>query len=564
MQRSFTQKRILGLLVFLFLPTQLLAQQDEHHHHDQAREKIGKVYFQTSCSPAVQRDFDRAVAWLHSFEYGESERLFAEIASRDSRCAMAYWGIAMSQYHQLWAPPTPDELAKASQAIQKAKQMGATTARERDYINAIDTFVEGWEKVSHRERAVRYEQAMERLYLKYSRDREAGIFYALALNASALASVPMDKTYAKQKKGALILNRALVAEPDHPGITHYLIHSYDYPPIAYLALPAARRYAKIAPSSAHALHMPSHIFTRLGLWDEDIATNIRSEDSAKNYATRMKLAGTWDEQLHAMDYLAYAYLQTGRDREAAAVLTELRAIRKTDPENFKVAYSFAAIPARWALERHEWREASELKIEHADFPWSRFKWAEAITHFAKGVGAAKLNNVAAASAEVDTLKDIHKQLIGAKENYDWASQIEIQIKAVEGWQAKAEGRNEDAVRLMRAAADLEDSTEKHPVTPGAVLPAREMLGDLLLELNKPVDALKEYQQSLTTSPNRFNGLAGAARAAELAGDRMKAAMFYSTLLKISASSDGQRPEIQRAKDFVARSGNRKNVRSVRK
>jgi len=551
------------LLTVLFLPTQLFAQEDEHHHHNQAGEKIGKVHFQTSCSPAVQPEFDRAVAWLHSFEYGESERLFAQIAKRDSQCAMAYWGIAMSQYHQLWAPPTPGELANASQAIQKAKQIGPTTARERDYINAIDSFVEDWEKISHRERAVRYEQAMERLYQKYPRDREAGIFYALALNASALASIPMDKTYAKQKKGALILNRALVAEPDHPGITHYLIHSYDYPPIAYLALPAARRYAKIAPSSSHALHMPSHIFTRLGLWDEDIATNIKSEDAAKDYASRMRLTGTWDEQLHAMDYLAYAYLQSGRDREAAAVLAELRAIKKTDPENFKCAYSFAAIPARWALERREWREATELKIEHADFPWSRFKWAEAITHFARGIGAARSNNLEAASSELDTLKDIHKQLMGAKENYDWASQVEIQIKAVEGWQAKAEGRNDDAIRLMRAAADLEDSTEKHPVTPGAVLPAREMLGDLLLELNKPAEALKEYQQSLTTSPNRFNGLAGAARAAELAGDRVKAAMFYSTLLKISASSDGKRLEIQRAKDFIARNGNRRKVKSVR-
>jgi len=307
--------------------------------------------------------------------------------------------------------------------------------------------------------------------------------------------------------------------------------------------------------------MPSHIFTRLGLWDEDIATNIRSEEAAKSYATRIKLTGTWDEQLHAMDYLAYAYLQSGRDREAAGVLAELRAIRKTDPETFKVAYSFAAIPARWALERREWREASELKIEPADFPWSRFKWAEAITHFARGIGAARFGNVEAASSELNQLTDIHKQLIGAKENYDWATQVEIQMKAVAGWRAKAEGRNDEAVRLMRAAADLEDSTEKHPVTPGAMLPAREMLGDLLLELNKPSDALKEYEQSLASSPNRLNGLAGAARAAELAGNKVKARTFYTALLKISASSDGQRAEIQRAKAFIGKNGNRNNIRS---
>src|SRR6185295_15920266 len=326
---------------------------------------------------------------------------------------------------------------------------------------------------------------MEQVYKRYPRDLEAGVFYALALNASALAATPMDKNYAKQKQAAVILNRVLRLQPNHPGVTHYLIHSYDYPALAHLALAAARSYAKIAPSSAHALHMPSHIFTRLGLWSEDIAMNIRSSNAAKDYGRRNHLAGAWDEQLHAMDYLAYAYLQAARDREARSVLDELKSIRKVDPETFKCAYSFAAIPARWALERRDWKEASDLKIEPADFPWQRFQWAEAITHFARAIGAARSGDSNRASVEVEKLTEIHKQLAGAKDNYDWATQVEIQRRAAAAWLAKASGKSQDALELMRSAADLEDSTEKHPVTPGAVLPARELLGDLLLELNRP-------------------------------------------------------------------------------
>lgn len=527
--------------------------QEEHQHHEPG-EKIGKVNFVVSCSTESRQRFNRAVAWLHSFEYGESERAFKEIATIDPQCAMAHWGIAMSLYHQLWAPPSRAELEQGAGAVRKAKQIGAKTTRERAYIDAIGQFYDEGETVDHSARAARYERAMERVYARYPRDREAGVFYALALNASALARSPMDKTYAKQKKAAGILNRVLRLEPEHPGVTHYLIHSYDYPPLAHLALAAARSYAKIAPSSAHALHMPSHIFTRLGLWDEDVAMNIKSENSAKQYGQRNHLTGAWDEQLHAMDYLAYAYLQQARDPQARAVLDELRAIRKTEPETFKCAYSFAAIPARWALERRNWPEAAELKVEPADFPWLRFPWAEAITHFARAIGAARNGDANRAKGELDKLAEIQEVQNGVKDNYDWATQIEIQRRAAAAWLAKVEGNDPEALRLMGSAADLEDSTDKHPVTPGALIPARELLGDLFLEMNRPSEALREYERSLMDSPNRFNGLYGAGRAAQLAGNRSKARLFYQRLVDICAGAGSGRAELQRAREFLRQNG----------
>jgi tetratricopeptide (TPR) repeat protein len=543
------------------LSATLGAAQEEHQHHDSG-EQVGKVSFVVSCSPQAQKQFNLSVAWLHSFEYGESERAFNKVAAIDPQCAMAHWGVAMTQYHQLWAPPTRAELEKGVLEAQEAKAIGAKTARERDYIDAIAEFYGDWERSNHPTRAAHYERAMEQLFGRYPTDREAGVFYALALNASALAATPMDKTYAKQKLASAILNRVLRLEPEHPGVTHYLIHSYDYPPLARFALAAARSYARIAPSSAHALHMPSHIFTRLGLWSEDVAMNVRSENAARDYAQRNHLTGVWDEQLHAMDYLAYAYLQQARDRDARAVLDELRAIRKTDPEDFKCAYSFAAIPARWALERRNWSEAADLKLEPADFPWPRFPWAEAINHFARAIGAARGGHSELARVEIEKLRDIQQRLVGAKDNYDWATQVDIQRRAAGAWLAKADGKNEDALQLMRSAADLEDSTEKHPVTPGAILPARELLGDLFLELNRPSEALHEYERSLASSPNRFHGLYGAARAAQLQGNRVKARRFYQQVVSNCALAGAGRPELQRAREFLKQSGRRQVSRAA--
>jgi tetratricopeptide (TPR) repeat protein len=548
--RILHRGKLFPAALFVLMSTPFGVAQDEHQHHHESGEQVGKVNFVVSCSPQAQKQFNLAVAWLHSFEYGEAERAFAKVAAIDSGCAMAHWGIAMSQYHQLWSPPSRPELEQGALEVQKAKAIGGKTNRERDYIDAIGQFYGDWEKADYQARANSYERAMEQLYRRYPADREASVFYALALNASALAAKPMDKTYAKQKQASAILNRVLRLEPEHPGVTHYLIHSYDYPPLAGFALAAARSYAKIAPSSAHALHMPSHIFTRLGLWEEDVAMNIRSENAARDYAQRNHLAGAWDEQLHAMDYLAYAYLQQGRDREARGVLDELKSIRKTDPETFKCAYSFAAIPARWALERRKWTEAAELKMVPADFPWPRFAWAEAITHFARAIGAARSGDGDHARIEIEKLREIEDRIAGAKDNYDWATQVDIQRRAAAAWLAKAGGQNEDALRLMRSAADLEDSTEKHPVTPGAILPARELLGDLLLELNRPSEALTEYERSLTNSPNRLNGLYGAGRAAQLAGDRLKARRYYQKVAGICARGNAGRSELQLARTFL--------------
>lgn len=547
--------------MFLFLCAVSAASQEDHHHAH--AEKIGKVRFLISCSKQAQAQFNRAVAWLHSFEYEESERAFREIANSDPQCAMAHWGVAMSLYHQLWVPPGAGELEKGVLEVKDAKRIGAKTKRERDYINAIGLFYENWQQFDHRTRTSRYEGAMQQLYQRYPGDREAAVFYALALNASALAASPMDKTFAKQKKAAVLLNRVLRLEPEHPGVAHYLIHSYDYPQLASYALAAARSYSRIAPSSAHALHMPSHIFTRLGLWEEDVESNIRSENAAKEYARHNHLSGAWDEQLHAMDYLAYAYLQQARDSDAIKVLDELRSIKKTEPETFKVAYSFAAIPARLALERRNWSDASTLKIEPADFPWKNFPEAQAIIHFARGMGAVKESDTKQARVELDRLAEIQKQLAGSRNGYDWATQVEIQRRVVEAWLAKAEGKQVEALERMRAAADLEDSTDKHPVTPGAVLPARELLGDMYLELNQPSRALIEYDRSLQDSPNRLNGLYGAGRAAELAGNSAKSDQYYRKLVKICEGGDNSRREVTYAREFVSKSPHAPSARQQR-
>ncbi|HEV2863921.1 MAG TPA: hypothetical protein VGX48_23195 [Pyrinomonadaceae bacterium] len=526
--------------------------QEAHQHHHEHSEKLGRVNFPVSCTPEARARFNRAVAWLHSFEYEEAEKAFAAVTAADPRCAMGYWGVAMSNYHPIWAPPGAAELKKGREAVEKAKSLDARTGRERDYIAAIESFYKDSDRLDHRARALAYGDAMEQLYRRYPADREAGIFYALTLIAKGMAAG--DKSYPNEKKAAQILNRVLAREPQHPGVAHYLIHSYDYPALAQMALPAARAYAGIAPASAHAQHMPSHIFTRLGLWQEAIRSNLGARASAVAHAARNKMPGAWDEQLHAMDYLAYAYLQSAQDKRAAGVLDELNSIRRVDPPNFKVAYAFTAIPARYALERRRWDEAARLPSPPGNmeaFPWQRFPWAEAHTHFARAVGAARAGDTAAAREEVGRLAAIRQALSEVKGDYDWSKQVEIELQAASGWLAHAEGRHEEALRLMRGAAELDDATEKHPVTPGALLPAREQLGELLLELKQPAAALEAFETSLRSAPNRFNGLYGAARAARLASDRERAKTYYSKLLALSRSADGVRPEVEEAKEFMA-------------
>jgi len=527
------------------------AQQGHRHRHD-ASEKLGDVNFATSCTPAAQKQFNHAVAWLHSFEYEEAEKAFSEVAASDPRCGIAYWGVAMTSYHPLWAAPTPDELKRGWNAIEKAKTIGAQTQRERDYIDALELFYKDSDKLDHRTRTFAYHEAMKRLYANNLADQEAGVFYALTLITTGTMS--NDKTYAREKEAAQILNSVLARQPQHPGVAHYLIHSYDYPPLAELALPAARSYAKIAPASAHAQHMPSHIFIRLGLWPEAIRSNLDAEASAKAFAARHKMAGAWDEQLHAMDYLAYAYLQSAQDKQALAVLDEVKSLRSVEPQTFKVAYAFAAIPARYALERKHWDEATKLTLPPNTvgmFPWQKFRWAEAHIHFARAIGFARTGEVASARQEIDQLAALRDALVIGKGEFDWAKQVDIERQIAAAWLAYTEGKQDEALKLMRAVADLDDATDKHPVTPGAILPAREQLGELLLELKQPSAALQEFETSLRSTPGRFNGIYGAARAANLAADQKKARSYYEKLIALTQQADTPRPEINEAKAFLA-------------
>jgi len=512
-----------------------------------AAEKLGNVHFPVSCSRAAQSQFERAVALLHSFWYEEAVKAFTVVTETDPSCAMGYWGIAMSMYYPLWQPPSAATLQKGWATVEKAKAAGAKTARERDYIAAIEAFYKDADRLDHRTRAVAYEKAMESVYVRNPKDNEAAVFYALALDSTA---DPSDKTYTNQLKAATILEKVYREEPNHPGVAHYLIHSYDYPSLANRALVPARSYAKIAPSVPHAQHMPSHIFTRLGLWEESIQSNTVSAAAGREYARKSGWEGAWPEQLHAMDYLAYAYLQTGQDQKAQGVLDELRSIRKAEPENFAAAYAFAAIPARVALERHRWSEAAALAPHPAEFPWKRFQWGEAITSFARALGAARSGEVATARQDADKLQALRDSLVQAQNAY-WADQVEIQRRAALGWIALAEGKNDDAVTLMRSAADLEDASDKHPVTPGAILPARELLGSMLLELKQPAPALREFETSMGREPNRYNGIYGVALAAELSGDLSKAKTYYARLVTLCDKADTERPELHHARVFLA-------------
>ena len=533
--------------------------QGGHDHKHDAQEKqsikLGRVNFRTSCSPKARQQFNQAVAWLHSFEYEEAEKIFKEVSVIDPRCGMAHWGIAMSNFHQLWVPPTPAELQKGINAADEATRLGAATQRERDYIAAISTFYKDAGKVDHKTRTFAYSDSMKKIHENNPGDDEAAVFYALSLITTG--TMMRDKTYAKEKEAAEILNRVLARQPRHPGVAHYLIHGYDYPALAQLALPAARSYASIAPASAHAQHMPSHIFIRLGLWPQAIRSNLDAEAAAKAFATRHHMPGAWDEQLHAMDYLAYAYLQGAQDKKAMAVLQDMNNLPQVDPPTFKVAYALSAIPARYALERRQWSEAAKLPLGHprmTTFPWANFPWATAHVHFARAIGAARLGDVVSARKAVDELAAIQNSLSEVRGGYDWARQVDIERQIASAWLKYAEGAQEEALRLMRAAADLEDGTEKHPVTPGAVLPGREQLGELLLELKQPGAALEAFETALRNTPNRFNAVYGASRAATLSGDRKKAVDYYQKLIELSRNADSSRPELKEAMTFLAKAG----------
>ena len=469
----------------------------------------GTVTFETSLTEAYKKDFNTGIALLHSFEYDESEKMFAKIIDKTPDCAMAYWGVAMSNFHPLWAPPSSEELEKGAKAVEIAKSIRSKSKRESDYIDAIGQYYKDVDKLDHRSRVLKFESAMEAIYNTYKEDREAPIFYALALNAAA---DPKDKTYSRQRKAFEILNPIFQQQPFHPGLAHYIIHNMDYPGLAELALPAARKYAGIAPASAHAQHMPSHIFTRLGLWDECIQSNLVSVSSAKCYAKQAGINGHWDEELHGMDYLVYAYLQEKRYDEAKQQLDYLKTITDVYPVNFKDAYAFAAIPARFALERKDWKMASELQLHPANFPWKDFPWQEAIIHYAKALGFAHLDKLSEAEKKLNTLKLLYQLLSNKKNKAIEAAHVEVQIESAEAWIEFAKGNKQKARELMMTAAAKEDALEKHPVTPGSVLPARELLGEMLLDLREYKLAEEAFEEDLRVNPNRSNGIEGLKKA----------------------------------------------------
>jgi len=509
-------------------------------------QQFGAVAFENSCSPKTKADFDLALALLHSFEYDEAEKVFARIIDEEPGTAIAYWGVAMANFHPLWSPPTGGELEKGAKAIAIAQSLSNKTKRESDYINATAGFYKDYDKKDHRSRALIFEKAMEKIHADYPRDEEAAIFYALALNGAA---DPADKTFSKQKKAGDMLSAMYSEKTNHPGIVHYIIHSYDSPLLAPLGLAAARKYASVAPSSSHAQHMPSHIFVRLGYWDEVIQSNLVAAESARCYAESTGLEGHWDEELHCLDYLIYAYLQKGDNARAKQEWDYLKDMKKIDPVNFKVAYAFAAIPARYVLENKMWKEAAALEINPVGFSWQQYPWQSAILYYTRGLGSAHTGNIAAAKTELAKLKAIHDTLTLQKDVYK-ANFVQVQANTVEAWMLLKEGKTVDALKLMATAADLEDNTQKMAVTPSEVLPARELLGDMLLQLNEPAKAFREYEASLLQHANRFNGLYDAALAAQRSGNKEKAKLYYQQLLNIAGTKEQERPELKEARTYL--------------
>ena len=531
--------RTWAAVLVLMLPISANAQE---HAHATTAEKLGTVHFTTSCSAAAQLPFNRAVALLHSFEFREAIEGFGATLAADRSCALAEWGIALSQWSNPFAAGIRPAglLQQGRAAVERARAIGAKTARERAYVDAVARLYDDFEKTSQADRLRAYREAMSKVAAAYPSDSEASVFYALSL---AAAASPADKTFADQLKAGAILERLIVRQPDHPGLAHYIIHAYDVPPLANRALEAARRYAKIAPSAAHALHMPSHTFTRLGYWQDSIETNIASGEVAKR-------AGSVAEELHAMDYRTYAYLQISQDRDAKAMLDALPEVAsRFNPDAIGSAapgsagiFALAAIPARYALERGAWAEAAKLEPHPSKFPYT-----EAVTYFARAIGGARIGDTATVRTSIESLQKIHDQLAQAGEGY-WAEQTEIQRRAASAWLALAEHRNADALAEMRAVATLEDNTDKSAVTPGPLAPARELLGEMLLEMKEPAQARKEFEATMKKEPNRFRAVYGAARAASLMGDRAAARQYYAQLLKISERGDRPgRPELAEAR-----------------
>ena len=522
----------------------------------------GTVDFKVSGAPEVRPEFIRGVALLHSFFYEEARRIFTEVAARDPNCAMAQWGIAMTWWHPIWTPPTSDEMSAGKAAIEKAMAMKAGTDLERGFITALNSYYNTPDSptaglvgqschgpVGAPDRVVAYEKAMRRLSEKYPDDFEAQTFYAFAILALGYAT-PTDTTLAKQLQAAALLEKLWKKNPNHPGVTHYLIHSYDYPALAERGLPAARSYGSIAPWVPHALHMPSHIFTRLGMWEESIAANRSSADASRAYAAMRHRDATEAEELHALDYMAYSYLQEGQDAKAKEIVDFAATVRKTNPElEFSGAYALAAIPSRYALERNAWSEAAALPIPSIPH-WSSFPFMEALIEYAHALGRAHTGDPEGARKAMDRMRQLRDATSDPKFDY-FKRQLDQQVQAASAWVAYGENKKEDAVTMLRRAADAEDILGKHPVSPGALVPAREQLGDLLLTLNRSKEAQQEFEAALKIYPGRFRGLYGAAHAAEQIGEKEQANHYYAKLIAQTAKADGSRGELAQLRDHVA-------------
>lgn len=506
---------------------------------------FGKVDFSTSCNYETRENFDLAMALLHSFEYEEAEKAFVKVIDADPDCAMAYWGVAMSNFHSLWKQTGTDYLEKGSQIMDAAKNL-PQSEKEHDYLEAIGVYYKDWKTLDQKTRVALFEKKMEALYVKYKDDKEAAIFYALALRSTA---DPTDKSYTNQLKSGKILESLLAEEPNHPGIAHYIIHNYDYPELAERALPTARRYARIAPSSAHAQHMPSHIFTRLGLWEESIISNINSTEAALCYSNSIDPKAHWGEELHGMDYLVYAYLQTGNTEKATEQYDYLKTFKEVFPADFKIAYTAAAIPARIALENRDWEQAANLQLPSLQIDWQKFPWQNGILHFARALGFVHTDDLKAAALELGIMKSLHQELVDSNVGYE-ANQVQIQIRIIEAWMQLSEGNESTAIALMEEAVTMENNTSKHPVTPGEVLPAMELFGDMLLELKRPAEALEVYEGNLKIRPNRFNGLYGAVQAARQANKPEKARLYGEKLLDITSKTDSDRREVAAVKKYL--------------
>jgi len=537
-------KRIACLLLFSILfALGAIADDDQthHHHEDLTSAQLGTVTFPVSCAPTVQKPFERGVALLHSFWYEEAEKEFTQIAVDDPRCAMAHWGVAMSLWHQLWNNPDAKVIQHGLDEVHEAKTTdGPATPREKAYIAAIAAFYSDSKKLNHEARAKAYSNAMKKVYESYPDDHEAAAFYALSL----LASEPHDdSTFANRKQAAAVLENLFAIEPDHPGVAHYLIHSYDKPQLAQLGLPAARRYAQIAPASPHALHMPSHIFARLGLWQDDINSNLASIAATRKTAA-MHMGGE-GHQFHAMHFLVYAYLQSGREAEAAKVIDEVKTMPKMksmygsdfDPQT----NALTAFPATYDLELRHWSDAAALQVVPG-----ALRGDQSITYWARAIGAARSGNLAQAHKDLEQIEAIRKEFVADKKT-DYAEEVGKDYQEAAAWIAHAEGKDDEAIASLRTLADKADKLGEEP----AGIPAREMLADMLLEAKRPQQALAEYQTDLRLNPNRFNGLYGAARAAEAAGKQSDVTEYYALLLKICEGSSSTRPELSRARELVA-------------